>query len=94
MPLFAITCMDIADGFDLRQRVRDAHLAYVNTAGRRIVIAGPYLDEDERSIGSLYIIAVDSEDEARSFIEGDPYLDGGLFRSIEIKPWRLVISNV
>lgn len=93
MPLFVISCSDKPDCFALRARVRDGHLNHITAAGAAVVFAGPYLDEQERSIGSMYVLSAECEAAARTFIDTDPYTVSGLFQSVDIKPWRLVVSN-
>ncbi len=62
--------------------------------GRSIVagklkIAGPFTDGS----GSLIIVDMESEAEARAFANSDPYVKGGVFERVEVKPFRQVFPE-
>ena len=91
---FAILNHDKPGALDLRMEVRETHLAYLRTAGDRLMTAGPILDEDGKTpIGSLLIIEADDLDAARAFAADDPYAKAGLFASSTVWPWRLVFPE-
>lgn len=92
MALFTITCRDKPDGFDLRARTRDAHLAYLAGRGGAVRLGGPWLDGEGRSVGSLLIVEADDLAAARALAEADPYARAGLFASVDVEPWRLVVG--
>ena len=50
--------------------------------------AGPFLDDQDRMIGSLLIVDVPDEAAAKRFADGDPFAKAGLFASTEIRKWR------
>ena len=85
---FVILCQDKPDSLDLRQRVRPEHLDYLHAQGDALMAAGPFLDGDERPIGSMLIVDVASEAEAKALADGDPYAKAGLFAATEIRRWR------
>ena len=61
MPLFAFHNLDNdINGAELRAANRPAHLAWVQTLGEAVRMAGPLLSEDGRMIGSLCLIEADS----------------------------------
>ena len=88
--LYAIICHDKPDSFALRNDQRPAHLTYLE--GFRIPAAGPFLDDQERMVGSLIILEAASQADAERFAANDPYAKAGLFGSVEIKPWRWSIN--
>lgn len=57
-------------------------------------MAGPYINDDEISVGSMYIIYASNEEEAEYFIRNDPYSKENLFKEVQIRRWRLVIDNI
>jgi hypothetical protein len=66
--------------------VREAHLAYARTLAPGFIrMAGPFLDEAGEMCGSLFIFEAD--DRAAE----DPYVTGGVFASVEVRPWRVTI---
>ncbi len=91
---FAILNHDKPGALDLRMEVRETHLAYLRTAGDRLMTAGPILGEDGKTpIGSLLIIEADDLDAARAFAADDPYAKAGLLASVDIRPWKWVVGN-
>jgi uncharacterized protein len=93
MGLYVIECADRPDGFELRQSVRPAHLEYIATFGDKMVLAGPFLDEAERMVGSLLVVKSDSLAEAEAIAARDPYAKAGLFTTTSVRPWRWVINK-
>ena len=93
MPLFTIAARDRPDGFDLRARTREAHLAWLAAEGGRVRLGGPWLDGEGRSVGSLLIVEVADLQAAQALAATDPYAHAGLFASTEVAPWRLVVGG-
>ena len=94
MTLFVLICHDKPNALDLRMKNREAHLAYGPTTGVKIVLGGPLMSEDGSAMqGSLLVIDVPNLAAAKKFSAGDPYVEAGLFESVEIRPWRKVIGS-
>lgn len=93
MPLFTLLCRDRPESFDLRARSREAHLAYLAERGPAVKLGGPWLDGEGRSIGSLLIVEADDLAGAQALADGDPYARAGLFASVSVEPWRLVVGG-
>ena len=89
--LYAIVCLDRPGALALRRANREAHLAHIAGAGGAILQAGPFLDGNGEMCGSLLIYEGD-EAGARAWAAADPYAVAGLFRSVEIRPWKKVIG--
>jgi len=89
--LIALIARDKAGALETRKANRDAHLAYIDTTGV-VEQAGPLLDENDRMIGSLVILNVDDMTAARSWADNDPYAKAGLFKSVDLIPWKRVIG--
>lgn len=87
-----ILCQDRLASQALRAASRPAHMAYLESQGSALVLAGPFLDEAGQPIGSLFILAVPSLAEAHAFTAADPYMAAGLFASVEVRPWRWTIN--
>lgn len=91
---FALICTDKSDGMPIRLANRPAHIEWLKAAGSRIPVAGPFLTEDGQAMtGSLLILDVENEVEARELAAQDPYAQAGLFARVELKPWRWVIGK-
>jgi uncharacterized protein len=93
MGLYVIECADRPDGFDLRSSVRPKHLDFVAALGDRMVLAGPFLDNAERMVGSLLVVKADTLAEAEVIAASDPYAKAGLFTTTSVRPWRWVINK-
>jgi uncharacterized protein YciI len=83
--LFVIIGTDGPRGPALRPSLRQAHLDRLIALERdgRLVLAGPFGDGS----GSLMVIDAESLDAARAFAEGDPYVTGGVFQAIDVRPF-------
>ena len=91
MPHFAIHCIDKPESLELRNANRPAHLEHVLALGDSVLAAGPLLDPEGSSIGSLLIIDFPDRKAAIQFAADDPYSQAGLFASVAITAWRKVI---
>ena len=53
--------------------------------------AGPLLnDAGTGMVGSLLVLDLPDRDAADAFAASDPYAKAGLFRSVEVRPWKKV----
>jgi uncharacterized protein len=86
--IFVIIGHDGVDGQEKRKVHRQAHLdrmAKLDQAGQ-VLLAGPLTDK----AGSLIVIDMPSMDDARTFLESDPYVTEGVFARYEIHPFTQV----
>lgn len=94
--LFAVYCLDNPGHAEVRFANREAHLAYARAweAQKKIVFGGPLLSPDGAAmIGSLLVLDVADHAEAEAFCAGDPYGAAGLFASVTISPYKLVLGT-
>jgi uncharacterized protein YciI len=97
--LYAILCEDVPDSLPLRMAARPAHLARLQdmVAQGRIVLAGPHPAVDSEDpgsagfTGSLIVASFDSLEEAQAWADADPYVTGGVFARVTVKPFRKVL---
>ena len=89
MPLFALVCLDKKDALEARMGAREAHLAYVDDHVHMVKVAGPFLDAEDKMIGSLFILEADDLIDAKAFAEEDPYAKAGVFESADLRPFRV-----
>jgi uncharacterized protein YciI len=89
--LFVIIGHDGPEGAALRPKISPAHLENLRPLVKagKLKIAGPFTDGS----GSLIIVDMESEAEARAFADGDPYMTGGVFARVEVKPFRQVFPE-
>ena len=92
--LYTFYCSDKPEATGVRVANREAHLAFLNGLGDRLLLAGPLLSEDGATVvGSLIIVECDDMAAARALAARDPYAKAGLFSSVAIKPWRKTLPK-
>ena len=77
-----------------RQAVRDAHLVGARklTAEGHFLIGGAILDDDGQMIGSTVIAEFPTRADLDAWLQSDPYVTGGVWQKIEVKPFRAAVS--
>lgn len=90
--LFAALCFDKPGGLDLRLATRAEHLTFLERYAAQVKLGGPFLDADEKPVGSLLIIDCVDEAAARALLADDPYAKAGLFERVELRPWKHVVG--
>jgi len=96
---YAIISEDVDDSLDLRSRARPDHLQRLEAlkAEGRLLLAGPLPAVDSPDpgpagfSGSLVIAEFESLEAARSWADADPYVAAGVYRSVEVKPFKRVL---
>lgn len=97
--LYAIICEDAPNSLPLRLAARPAHLERLQTMAEagRIVLAGPHPAVDAVDpgpagfTGSLIVASFDTLQEAEEWSNADPYVTGGVFSKVTVKPFRKVL---
>ena len=90
MPVFTLLCHDKDDALAVRMETRPVHLDYIAGAGEQVLLAGALLNEAGDPAGSLIIIEAENADAARAFADNDPYAKAGVFKQVDIAPYRIV----
>lgn len=96
---YAIIAEDVENSLPLRKQVRAAHLERIQTLVQegRVMAAGPHPAVDAEDpgaagfTGSLIIADFASLEDAQSWAAEDPYTTTGVFRSVTVKPFKLVL---
>jgi uncharacterized protein len=89
---FVIAGFDRPGALELRQKVRPAHLGYLESQAAQIRPGGPFLDEDDPPVGSVLIVEAADRPAAEAFAADDPYHDERVFERVEIRPWRAALG--
>ncbi|GAA0852886.1 YciI family protein [Aliiglaciecola litoralis] len=97
--LYLIYSQDVENSLPLRKVARPAHLERVERLKQqgRLVIAGPCpaIDSDDPGeagfTGSLIIAEFDSLHDAQKWADEDPYVLGGVYQSVTVKPYKQVL---
>ncbi|MEO9599444.1 YciI family protein [Parasphingorhabdus sp.] len=84
MKTFAIYCTDKPDTAQKRLDARDAHFAHIEATLDNFCIAGPLLDEQGDTVGSLLIVKAETVTEARGYLEADPYFAADIWADIRV----------
>lgn len=92
--LFVAICLDKEGAQETRLCNRAAHLDYLRLNAQSIKTCGPFIAEDGITMnGSLLIMEAEDRKAAEALLAREPYNVAGLFRSIELRPWRWVIGS-
>lgn len=97
--LYAIMGEDAPGSLEKRKTTRPAHLQRLETLRDegRLIIAGPHpaIDSPDPGpagfSGSLIIADFPSLEDARRWADQDPYVTGGVFARVTVKPFRHVL---
>lgn len=88
MPYF-IETFDDPEQAHIRQEVYQEHLDYLDEIAPHLLACGAKLDDDGvKASGGVYLVDVDTRDEAQQLIEADPFYTNGLFANVQITRWR------
>lgn len=94
--LYVIYAEDNSDSLEKRTAVRPAHLARLQLLRDegRLIIAGPMpaVDSNEPGVagfsGSTIIAEFPSLESAQSWTQDDPYIAAGVYKHVDIKPFK------
>lgn len=96
---YVIDARDGQDVLERRMQARPRHLERLNAlrdAGR-LLLAGPCpaIDADDPGpagfSGSLIVAEFESLEDARAWAQADPYVEAGVYASVEVRPFRQVL---
>ena len=96
---YAITGLDTPASLEARLANRSAHLARLHALSEqgRLLVAGPFpaIDAEDPGpagfSGSLIVAEFSDLAAARSWADADPYLAAGVYREVEVRPFRKVL---
>ena len=99
MMWYVINGTDTENSLELRLSVRAAHVARLQQLQDegRLLLAGPYPAVDSNDpgpagfTGSLIIAEFDSLEDAQTWAKSDPYVEAGVYASVNVKPFRKVL---
>lgn len=94
---FLVTARDGTDAEAPARRlaVREQHLVGARRQAEEgvVVIGGAILDDEGRMVGSAVVYEVPDRAALDALLAADPYVTGGVWREIEIKPFRLAVRS-
>lgn len=97
--LYAIVTEDVDNSLTLRKPVRGQHLERIQAlqAQGRLVLAGPHpaIDSDDPGeagfTGSLIVAEFPDWATAQAWADQDPYVSAGVYKKVEVKPFKQVL---
>lgn len=97
--LYAIIAEDITNSLEKRLTARPAHLERLKTLQTegRLILAGPHpaIDNEDPGpagfSGSLIIAEFESQQDAQTWANADPYVAAGVYAKVTIKPFKKVL---
>jgi uncharacterized protein YciI len=97
--LYAILSKDVDNSTPLRAKARPDHIARLEdlrNAGRLILAGpGPAIDSNDPGpagfTGSIVIAEFDDLETAKAWADEDPYVHAGVYRSVSVQPFKLVL---
>ena len=99
MMWYAVISEDHEGSLKKRLASRPDHVARLKDLNEqgRLLIAGPHPAVDSADpgpagfTGSLVVVDFDSLDEAQGWADQDPYIAGGVYKKVTVKPFNLVL---
>lgn len=96
---YMIVGEDYPDSLEKRGAAREAHLARITKLADegRVLAAGPLPAVDAEDpgaagfTGSLLVVKFASLEDAQAWAEQDPYVAGGVYKSVVVKPFKHVL---
>jgi len=83
--VYLVLAYDADDSAEIRQRELDGHLEYVEKHCEEYLVAGPLRNPGEAAlIGSFFLVAASSAEEAQAIVSGDPYVQSGMYREVRV----------
>jgi uncharacterized protein len=90
---FVILANDRPGALELRLKCRPSHLEYLNSLGSAVLSAGPFLDAEGQSNGSMIIVEAADLSAAQAMADNDPFARAGLFADVQVRPWRWTMGK-
>jgi len=82
------------DALERRQRARPTHLASIAplVEGGNILVGGAILNEAGDMVGSMLLVEFPDRSGVDAWIEADPYVTDGVWREVEVTPFRTAVG--
>lgn len=80
-------------GPEIRRENLPAHLAFLKRNADVVSAAGPLAEVDGTPSGGIWIVSVDSAEQAEALVEQDPFWPTGLRKSVRILHWKKVFAD-
>lgn len=99
--LYAIISQDVDNSLQARLKARPDHLARLEQLQNegRLILAGPHpcIDSNDPGeagfSGSLVVAEFASLSEAQDWADADPYIAAGVYKQVNVKPFKKVFPS-
>ena len=86
--LFIAQFEDKAGVGELRQKLLQDHVAFLDRVKEKVLVAGSMREiPSDKPVGGLWIIEAESEEKVRDILKDDPFFVNGLRASVRINRW-------
>ena len=84
------------EALERRMKVRPDHLEKIAILKKKgnFLLGGAILDENEKMIGSMIVYEFPNRSALDENLENEPYITGGVWQKIEIRPYRLASIEI
>jgi uncharacterized protein len=93
---FLVVARDGTDdgALDRRQRTRPSHLESIQPLvdDGHILVGGAILSDAGEMIGSMLLVDFPERADVDAWLAGDPYVTRGVWREIEVTPFRTAVG--
>ena len=74
-----------------RKNIRPVHLAGAKKLkeNNNFILGGAILDEQGNMRGSVMMVQFENETDFKNWYDNEPYITGGVWKVIEVKPFRV-----
>ena len=90
---YLIETTDNANGSAIRQAQRPAHLQFLRDNATLLLACGAKLNSQGQTTGTLYLLNVETEQEALHFLSQDPYSKADLAAEVRTSYWRVAVLD-
>lgn len=86
---FLIETYDAPERAAVRRERYTEHLEFLAEHAGLLLACGAKLSDDgSHADGGIYLVDLDTREDAETFIAEDPFSQGGLFREVVVRRWR------
>jgi uncharacterized protein len=95
MALYAVIGLDNSTDASSTRKARLAdHRAYLKAHDERMLLVGPFRDDNGNSCGSLYVFEAESPDQIRQWLAREPFFESGVYGSLLIRRFDPVMCRM
>lgn len=88
---FLVTAYDGENMLDKRMEVRPRHLENMARLGKKVVVAGGFLDEEGKMKGSALVLDLASKEELDKYLASEPYIVEKVWERVEVETLNVVL---